>query len=64
MYAVHGRDPAEHRCGECANLRRYYYHNNYYHKCALYGETHGPGTDWRRKWPACGKFEGTQGETP
>ena len=61
MHAVYGRDPEERRCGDCANLRRYRYHNKNYHKCALYGETHGAGTDWRRKWQACGKFED---ETP
>ena len=46
-------------CGQCANLfdnghggrsRRYY-------KCQWLPTTNGPATDWRLRWPACGKFE-------
>lgn len=45
-------------CGECSHLCRGKYNTTVYFKCELYVPwTHGPGTDWRRFWQACGKFE-------
>lgn len=44
-------------CGECAYLVIKRFHDGQYLKCAKYGDSQGPGTDWRRKWPACGLWE-------
>lgn len=45
-------------CENCAHLFRGRYHDRNYFKCRLYTPwTHGPGTDWRLSWQACGKFE-------
>lgn len=43
-------------CGNCANLvvKRV---GHVYFKCALAKQTRGPSTDFRKSWPACGKFE-------
>lgn len=44
----------EHRtCDECLFLVR----SAGYLKCSKYGISSGPGTDWRKKWQACGLFE-------
>jgi len=45
-------------CGQCAHL----FDNNagnrhHYYKCQWQLFTAGPSTDWRTRWPACGKFE-------
>ena len=57
MYARHGMTEGK-TCGECEHLCRGKYNTAVYFKCDLYTPwTHGPGTDWRKKWPACGKFE-------
>ena len=44
-------------CRDCVHLASGNYHGTLYHKCSLYGMTHGPGTDWKLGYPACGKFE-------
>lgn len=43
-------------CGSCAHLvvRS---RNRTYFKCGLMPETHGPGTDIRKKWPACTEWK-------
>ena len=55
MHKMYGRDPA-HTCGQCRHLiaRRY---SRVYYKCGLTRQTAGPGTDWRKSWEACSKFE-------
>ena len=55
MYALHGRTDGR-TCGECLHLIRIFPGQNSYLKCNLTAITHGPGTDWRRKWEACGAF--------
>ena len=35
-----------------------------YPKCALFGVTGGPGTDWRARFPTCGKFEERRAASP
>lgn len=45
-----------HTCGTCRHFVRLSYHRPYY-KCDLTAITHGPGTDWRVRWPACGRWE-------
>lgn len=54
MHSVHGRRESE-RCGDCRHLL-IKEHVGRYFKCQLYGITSGPGTDWRKKWEACGLF--------
>jgi hypothetical protein len=48
--------PAGRTCGECAHhwVRRY---DKAYHKCELVGDTAGPATDIRVRWPACARWE-------
>ncbi len=53
--------PGAGRCGNCANLRRAEYHGRHYLKCALTRWTHGPGTDIRRGWPACERWQAITG---
>lgn len=49
-----GRDDRE--CGQCAHLVAHRKSKTYY-KCNLTNITFGAGTDWRKSWPACRKFE-------
>ena len=56
LIAVFGPGPGGARCKTCRHLfcnersRRYY-------KCDLRRCSHGPATDHRINWPACGKYE-------
>jgi hypothetical protein len=46
---------ADQTCGGCVHCALRNGGSRNYHKCTLYGRyTAGPGTDWRRKWVACG----------
>ena len=57
MHARHGATEGQ-VCGTCNHLCRGRYNTTVYFKCELYTPwTHGPGTDWRKKWQACGKWE-------
>lgn len=58
MHKLYGECPGR-TCGECAHLfdpghgdgkKKYY-------KCDLALITRGPGTDWRKSWGACGRFD-------
>ena len=54
MHGVYGVTPGQ-TCGGCAHCSLRYGGARGYYKCTLYGRfTHGPGTDWRKSWPACG----------
>jgi hypothetical protein len=46
-------------CRDCAHLICHSFANKYF-KCKLYGNSSGPSTDWRVRYPACGKFEERQ----
>lgn len=59
------RTPAGETCGGCkhlhaveSNTRRAFF------KCDLRGDSRGPGTDCRKKWPACEKWEAAPGHEP
>jgi hypothetical protein len=54
--AAYGPDPMGRTCAYCKYLyaRR---HSRVYWKCKLRKETNGPGSDHRKKWPACGRYE-------
>lgn len=57
MVRAHGPGPDGAICGDCRHLyaKRY---SRTYHKCELRGDTNGPATDHRVRWPACGRYEG------
>lgn len=57
MHERHGIN-VQHICGECGHLCRWQYNTAVYFKCKNYTPwTHGPGTDWRKYWTACGLFK-------
>jgi hypothetical protein len=56
MYNMYGKLPGK-ICKNCLQLKHIDYNAGSYLKCGLTKWTHGPGTDWRAKWTACGKFE-------
>lgn len=55
MHRMYGRLVGR-RCGDCRHCIVVRLRRNY-RKCELSTQTAGPGTDWRAKWPACGKWE-------
>ena len=55
MHNKFGTHPGEH-CGNCMQLSENICSNKYF-KCQLYGVSASAATDWRYRWPACGKFE-------
>jgi hypothetical protein len=55
MHSLYGSTPGK-QCRECIHLVTKEYANNYF-KCNLTKDTGGPASDWRKSWPACGKFE-------
>jgi len=55
MRGAYGRQNGR-TCGDCAHLVTKVWDKVYY-KCGKYSNTNGPGTDWRKKWPACGLWE-------
>ena len=56
MHGLHGHGPEGQTCKGCVHLLR-----GGYLKCELYGVTSCESSDWRAKWPACGKFKATDG---
>ena len=54
MYHFYGRDPEDRLCLECDHCFIGEYHNKFYLKCTVYGISHSPATDWRKKYHACG----------
>jgi hypothetical protein len=56
MWRTYGRRESQ-VCGTCAQLYKRKGNTKYYFKCKLYGDTCGEGTDWRKKWLACGRWE-------
>ncbi len=55
MHRMYGRKDG-HCCGTCKHLYRKHFDNTYL-KCDLTVDTHGPASDWRAKWDACGRWE-------
>jgi hypothetical protein len=56
MRRLYGWGPEGARCGDCAHLIWQLGYSKRYFKCELSGITHGPASDWRKKWRACGAF--------
>ena len=44
-------------CNDCRLCVTEHHHDRTYVKCKAVEQTHGPGSDTRRKWPACTRFE-------
>lgn len=55
MHRMYGTTEGE-RCRTCAHLYRKHWDKSYY-KCDLNRDTNGAATDWRTRWPACGRWE-------
>jgi hypothetical protein len=56
MHKLYGSGPAGAKCRDCRFMKANVQAKTYW-KCTQYSLTHGPATDWRRSWPACGKFQ-------
>lgn len=56
MQGRYGKPPAGVQCRDCVHFVDVRLAKTY-HKCTLFGITGGPGTDWRCRFPGCGKFE-------
>ena len=52
---LYGEGPAGKTCKTCRLLFHTQRSKRYY-KCELRNFTHGPGSDHRVNWPACGRF--------
>lgn len=55
MHHLYGQTEGR-QCGDCQHFVSHSYANTY-HKCRLYGISHGPATDWRVRYAASGRFE-------
>jgi len=55
--SVYGPGPDGARCKTCTHLDGHPGAGRIYWKCLLRAYSHGPGTDHRVNWPACGKWE-------
>lgn len=56
MWRAYGRTLG-HQCGSCRYFLRYRRQGKVrWAKCGLTAWTHGPGTDWQARWPACGQW--------
>ena len=51
-----GAGPAYKHCGDCIHMFSKRYDKTYW-KCELRKNTNGAGSDHRKKWDACAKFE-------
>jgi len=54
MWRAYGRN-TRHKCGSCRHYIRFR-QGTRWAKCDLTAWTHGPGTDWQARWPACGQW--------
>jgi hypothetical protein len=55
LIALYGKIEGK-ACRQCQNCQKKHYYAKAY-VCGLMKRQTGPGTDWRVKWPACGKFQ-------
>jgi hypothetical protein len=60
MLASYGVGPEGAKCGGCSHLFVKEWAGRYF-KCDLRGNTNGPGTDHRVRWPACGRYTPVDG---
>lgn len=59
MHAAYGHGEPGATCGACAHLVVKQFAGRYF-KCALYGNTASAASDWRKSWPACGRFSANE----
>lgn len=57
---LYGKGPDGMRCKSCLHLY-VHAHGRSYYKCEFRVFTHGPATDHRVNYPACRRWEGTNG---
>ena len=55
LVAIYGTGPEGAICSQCVYFWRKKRANVYF-KCRLAGNSDTPRTDWRARWPACGRF--------
>lgn len=60
MHGMYGKVEGK-ACRDCDYFLRAKWHDKVHFKCRLNKMTHGPATDWRALWPACGRIN--NGET-
>lgn len=60
--ALHGPGPDGQKCRGCVHLRFPQHHSARHWKCDLRKLTHGPATDHKVTWPACGRYQKREGE--
>ena len=60
MRGVYGAGPSGARCGSCEQLLT----RGRYFKCAMFGDTRSEASDWRKRWPACGRYTPREATTP
>jgi hypothetical protein len=56
MVKMFGYGPLGEKCGDCIHFKRYRQSKRWF-KCSLTIQSGGEATDWRVRWPACGKFK-------
>jgi hypothetical protein len=61
LVAKFGKGADGKTCGGCQHLIVKTWDKRYF-KCRLRGDSNGSATDHRKKWPACGRFCGPEGE--
>lgn len=57
MWTVYGKAGKGVVCGTCVHCIKVNHNAKLYYKCDLSTITRGAGSDWRLKWPGCGKHE-------
>ncbi len=57
MHKTYGSGPKTETCRACLHLTFHEGHTHRFYKCSKAKISHGPATDWRVAWPACGKFQ-------
>lgn len=57
MHRMYG-DYAGHQCGDCQHFTRFRSAGGHksWAKCDLTVDSGGPGSDWKARWTACGRF--------
>jgi hypothetical protein len=58
MHRAHGVKDG-YICGDCKHFGSILYARRYF-KCGLFKLSRSMASDWRKKWAACGKWEGTK----
>ncbi len=57
MFKRYGRGEPGKTCKNCKHFFSYRHGKRVFYKCELFGISRSEATDWRGKYPACGKYE-------